>query len=49
MDDEQWGASVLGFVSDYFDSKEAALEWVIRKLEDRIFELEHGRGFYGQD
>ena len=49
MDDGQWGASVFGFVSEYFKSREDALEWVIRKLEDRIFELEHGRGFYGQD
>jgi hypothetical protein len=49
MDDGQWGASVFGFVSEYFNSKNDALEWVIRKLEDRIFELEHGRNFYGQD
>jgi hypothetical protein len=48
MYDERWGASVFGFVSD-FNSKEDALEWVIKKLEDRIFELEHGRCFYGQD
>lgn len=35
-----WGAFVLGDISDGFETKEKALEWVCKKMEQYITKIE---------